>query len=457
MGIFGALTSAVTGMRAQSYALENISGNIANSQTTGFKRVDTSFEDLIPDTGLTNQLAGSVSAFSRSTNTVQGDIQNASVGTYMAINGDGFFVVQTPSNVVDGRPVFDGADLYTRRGDFQTNRDGYLVNGSGYYLMGIPIDPSTGNLAGSVPQVLQFNNDFIPASATSQIQYRANLPSYPLTAAHDSTVPGSELLNTTGFAADPLAAGAGTVLGVDATAFVQQTISGGSVTAYDSQGLPVNVQIRWAKTDSASTGGTDTWEMFYQSNANAGAADVAWQNAGQTYTFDANGKLSPPVTNVTLTGLTVNGNTIGDVTLLHGNDGLTQYSDRNGTVQVSVLQQNGYPAGNLQSLAVSDEGRLVGTYSNGRTIDLADITLARFNGTDYLKRVDGGAFMATPESGAALYGATGSIKGESLEGSNTDIADEFTKLIVTQQAYSANTRVISTSNDMVQDLLNMLR
>jgi flagellar hook protein FlgE len=308
-----------------------------------------------------------------------------------------------------------------------------------------------------VPQVLQFNNDFIPASATSQIQYRANLPSYPLTAAHDSTVPGSELLNTTGFAADPLAAGAGTVLGVDATAFVQQTISGGSVTAYDSQGLPVNVQIRWAKTDSASTGGTDTWEMFYQSNANAGAADVAWQNAGQTYTFDANGKLSPPVTNVTLTGLTVNGNTIGDVTLLHGNDGLTQYSDRNGTVQVSVLQQNGYPAGNLQSLAVSDEGRLVGTYSNGRTIDLADITLARFNGTDYLKRVDGGAFMATPESGAALYGATGSIKGESLEGSNTDIADEFTKLIVTQQAYSANTRVISTSNDMVQDLLNMLR
>src|SRR5918994_4035889 len=86
MGIFGALTTAVTGMRAQSYALENVSGNIANSQTTAFKRVDTSFEDLIPDNLPTKQLAGNVVATSRSTNNVQGDIQNASVGTFMAIN-----------------------------------------------------------------------------------------------------------------------------------------------------------------------------------------------------------------------------------------------------------------------------------------------------------------------------------------------------------------------------------
>src|ERR1043166_3820674 len=86
MGIFGALTTAVTGLRAQSYALENISGNIANSQTTAFKRVDTSFQDLIPDSPVNKQLAGSVVATSRSTNTVQGDIQNASIGTFMAIN-----------------------------------------------------------------------------------------------------------------------------------------------------------------------------------------------------------------------------------------------------------------------------------------------------------------------------------------------------------------------------------
>ena len=167
MGIFGALTTAVTGMRAQSFALENVSGNIANSQTTAFKRIDTSFVDLIPDEHPSKQLAGSVVANSRMTNTVQGDIQTASIGTFMAINGDGFFVVQKPSSFVDNRPVFDGIDRYTRRGDFQPDKNGYLVNGAGYYLMGIPVDPTTGNLVGSVPQLLQFQNDFLPAQPTS--------------------------------------------------------------------------------------------------------------------------------------------------------------------------------------------------------------------------------------------------------------------------------------------------
>ena len=79
---------------------------------------------------------------------MQGDFQSASIGTFMAINGDGFFVVQKPSSFIDGRPIFDGSDLYTRRGDFQTDKDGYLVNGAGYYLMGIPVDAKTGNLVG---------------------------------------------------------------------------------------------------------------------------------------------------------------------------------------------------------------------------------------------------------------------------------------------------------------------
>ena len=79
---------------------------------------------------------------------MQGDFQSASIGTFMAINGDGFFVVQKPSSFTDGRPIFDGSDLYTRRGDFQTDKDGFLVNGAGYYLMGIPVDATTGNLVG---------------------------------------------------------------------------------------------------------------------------------------------------------------------------------------------------------------------------------------------------------------------------------------------------------------------
>ena len=167
--------------------------------------------------------------------------------------------------------------------------------------------------------------------------------------------------------------------------------------------------------------------------------------------------MSPVVTSLTLTGATVNGVTLGNPVLNFGSGGITQFADTNGNVQVNQIQQDGFPAGQLQSVGVSTNGRIVGNYTNGRNLDLAEISVATFNGTNFLKRVNGGAFEVTDASGQALYGKAGTIVGSSLEGSNTDIADEFTKLIVTQQAYSANTKVITTSNTMVQDLLNMLR
>jgi len=664
MGVFGALTTAVTGLRAQSFALENVSGNIANSQTTAFKRIDTSFQDLIPDDPPSRQLAGNVIATSRATNTVQGDIQSASIGTYMAINGDGFFVVQKPSSFVDNRPVFDGINLYTRRGDFQPNKDGYLVNGAGYYLMGVPVDMTTGNLAGSVPELLKFQNDFLPAQTTTEITYRANLARYPLTPAHDTSVLGSELLNPVGYSANPLAippqaaqiigsgaailpdavavvtgtqvlpsgglvnadtfsingqainltagmtpaqvrdaintaapagvtasldgtshlvltsadadtaiavtgsatalftelgiavgttqptnlltqnavstgqtliitisgnpaltitfgTGVGqvstlaelntalagltggiasvntsngnmsistsgsntisvtgtatplvfgllttsalpsnqTVVANDLTTFLSESVGGGAITAYDVSGSPVNIQLRWAKIDSASLGSghTDTWNLFYQTNSVAAGTEPAWRNAGSDFAFDASGQMSPAIATLTLASVTVDGVPLGDIALVFGTGGLTQFADPNGGVQVNLLQQNGYAAGALQSVTVNDKGRVVGAYSNGRSLDLAQIMLANFSGANFLKRIDGGAFEATDESGVAIFIGSGKIVGSSLEGANTDIADEFTKLIVTQQAYSANTRVISTSNQMIQDLLNMLR
>lgn len=457
MGIFNALTNAVTGLRAQSFALENISGNIANSQTTAYKRIDTTFQDLIPDSPLSKQVSGSVSANSRSTNTVQGDIQNSSVGTFMAVKGQGFFVVQKPTQFVDNRPVFDGVNLYTRRGDFQPDKNGYLVNAAGYYLMGIPVDPVTGNTSGTVPQVMRFQNDFLPASATTTIDYRANLPSYPLTPAHSTDVPKSELLDPTAFSVNPLIAGTGTVVGSDVNTFLKQTLSGGAITAYDASGQPVNVQVRWAKVNGSAYGGTDSWQMFYSVDSKATGTEVAWKNAGQAFDFTSNGQLNPPVSTLSLTGVTIDGVSLGNLQVNFGSGGITQFADTGGAVQVNALAQNGYPAGNLQSVAVSDKGRLVGSYSNGRTIDLAEISLANFTGPEMLKHLDGGAFAATDESGPALFTSNGQIVASALEGSNTDIADEFTKLIVTQQAYSANTRVVTTSNSMVQDLLNMLR
>jgi flagellar hook protein FlgE len=160
---------------------------------------------------------------------------------------------------------------------------------------------------------------------------------------------------------------------------------------------------------------------------------------------------------VTLTGVSINGVPLNDITISHGADGITQFADVNGTAQINLLRQDGYPAGELQSISVNEKGRIIATYSNGRTLEMAEIVLASFNADNSLKRLDGGAFEATSESGAAQYGAPGKIIGKSLEGSNTDIADEFTKLIITQQAYAANTRIVTTSDSMLQETLNMVR
>jgi flagellar hook protein FlgE len=155
--------------------------------------------------------------------------------------------------------------------------------------------------------------------------------------------------------------------------------------------------------------------------------------------------------------VSVDGQSLGNLTLNVGSSGLTQFATTSGAVTINTLNQDGFAAGQLQSIAINNSGLVVGTFSNGQNIDLAEVPLVHFNGTNFLQALSGNAYAATTQSGAAIAGASGTIDGSSLEGSNTDIADEFTKLIVTQQAYSANTKVITTANDMVQDLLSVLR
>jgi flagellar hook protein FlgE len=604
MGIFDALNTAVSGLQSQSFALQNISGNIANASTTGYKGIGSSFEDLIPNaTTPSRQNAGGVTAFAKATITTQGTVSASSVATNMAINGDGFFNVQKATAVVDNAPVFSGVTDYTRRGDFQVNANGNLVNGAGYYLMGVAVDAKTGNATGNVPKVLQFQNNFVPAQATSAIQYGANLPTQPKTAASSTAAIGSLTaaggLNSADFATVPLpvgtnffsdapatpgaavagkdgnpitastllngpllgnsiatnfvagntitltgsggdivtftfvAAGAtgnqinvgdsvgtlmakiasvtgvsptltagaitlhsgsgedwsvssnnaaamtalsfpvlpvalprasspgtGIVIGNDLQPFSNESISGGAVTAYNAAGTPINVQLRWAKTDSATLGlgHKDTWNLFYQTNSTATGAQTAWQNVGTNFTFAADGSLSSPVgSSVSISNVTVDGTTLGTVSLNISTGALTQFASTAGAATINAISQNGFAAGQLQSVAINNSGIVVGTFSNGQNIDLAQVTLSHVNGTNYLKALDGGAYEVTDLSGPAIIGASGKISGSSLEGSNTDIADEFTKLIVTQQAYSANTKVITTANQMVQDLLNVLR
>jgi flagellar hook protein FlgE len=605
MGIFDALNTSVGGLRAQSFALQNISGNIANASTTGYKGIDTSFEDLIPDATTPNrQVAGGVDAFSQSTITTQGTVSATTVSTNMAINGEGFFSVQKPTSTTDNVPVFDGVTDYTRRGDFQVNANGNLVNGAGYYLMGVTVDAKTGNPTGNVPQVLQFQNNFIPAQATTAVTYAANLPTQPKTASSTSATTGSitavgglnpsdfgsnplpvgspappvdasivgtavnnkagnpisagtalsgtsgtdsltanfavgdtitvdgttitfvgsgatgnnqinitdnvgtllnkisiitgasettaggqvtlhtgtiqdlsiaggnanatSALQSLGFATVPIVkprgvgtnVGTGVVLGNDLQTFTNESISGGAVTAYNAAGTPVNLQLRWAKTDSASLGAghQDTWNLFYQTSTTATGNQAAWVNTGTDFTFNSSGALAAPSgTAIGVNGVTVDGQALGNMTVNITTGALTQFASTAGAATINTITQNGFAAGQLQSVAINNSGIVVGTFSNGQNIDLAAVTLSHFNGTNYLKALDGGAYQVTDQSGPAIIGASGTISGSSLEGSNTDIADEFTKLIVTQQAYSANTKVITTANNMVQDLLNVLR
>jgi flagellar hook protein FlgE len=748
MGIFDALNTAVAGLQSQSYALQNISGNIANASTIGYKGIDTTFEDLVAQSsGPTSQVAGGVQAFSQQTLTTAGTVTASTVATNMAINGDGFFSVMMPTSTVDNQPVFNGVTDYTRAGDFQVNANGNLVNGAGYYLMGVTVDPKTGNPLGSVPTVLQFQNNFVPAQATSTLQYAANLPTTPATTASttaaagtitaagglntgdftenptvlntppppygNSSVTGTAETGTTGTISDatllsstangsatgtavtvsgtaisgttvlstlapgfssgdtltvngktitfsstaatstsasggtinlttgtvqdvlsaidkisvttnpstisgtgaitlndnagslaitstpssdlavlgfsgttittpnalsnsfvagnsitvipssgfpsvngtpqkitfinttatppvdapvPAAAnttyldlggatpatvgkllstidtltgntstassvsstgavtldtgtvnnfsisssadgwslglgltqtetanrtggggpGQGVVIGSDVTAFTNESISGGAVTAYNASGTPVNLQLRWALT--STSGGQETWNLFYQTDTTATNSQVAWQNVGTNFVFNSDGALtSPSGAGITIPGVSVNGQQLGAVTLNLGSSGLTNFATTTGAATVNNFTQNGYAAGQLQSVAINDNGLVVGTFSNGQNLDLAQVTLSHFNGTNYLQALSGEAYAVTEQSGPAIAGASGTISGSALEGSNTDIADEFTKLIVTQQAYSANTKVITTANDMVQDLLNVLR
>jgi flagellar hook protein FlgE len=620
MGIFDALTTSVGGLQAQSFALQNISGNIANTSTIGYKGIGTSFEDLVPNAGsASTQVAGGVTASSQSTITSQGTVSSTTVATNMAINGDGFFSVQQPTGIVDNVPTFSGVTDYTRRGDFQLNANGNLVNGAGYYLMGEAVDPKTGNVTGNVPTVLQFQNNFIPAQTTTTINYAANLPSTPTTAISSSsasgtitaaggldplaftvnptltaasgfanatvtgiagtlssgTMSGSTPLSslTTNFSAvtpdtitvdgqtltfvSGVASGANqvsvnddvatllskidglsgataagfassvnsstgkitlstgtasslsisggtgnattalTALGIatgsgitypvtrttvnrpvtlqtnqagaseigvnanDNQTFLNQSISGGAVTTYDQTGNSVNLELRWAQTDSVALGAghTNTWNLFYQNNSSATGTQLEWTNVGQNFTFSSTGAMTNPTTPaITISGIQVGTQTLGtSVSFNVASGSLTQYASAGGNATINTVTQNGYAAGQLQSVAINNNGLVVGTFSNGQNLDLASVTLSHFNGTNYLQALNGDAYAANQQSGTAIIGASGTISGSSLEGSNTDIASEFTKLIVTQQAYSANTKVITTANSMVQDLLNVLR
>lgn len=425
MSLSGALSSAVSGLSAQSLALSTISANIANASTTGYKTEENSFDALISASGPTAEGAGVIAMTNRAM-TVQGDIAPSSVPTNMAINGAGFFVVAGSADSAAS------ADLYTRNGSFAANSDGYLVNSDGNYLKGYATD-STG-------KVLSAN---------------ASDPN-GLTAINVAATNGAPKATTT----------ATFVANLPADLAVGGKVSS-SIVAIDSQGVSQTIDQTWTKTSA------NTWTMAlaapYATNSGSTTATGTVSPASVTVTFDGAGVLAstnPSPVSLTLSGLSsgaadstfaLNLGTVGKT------DGLTQFASADASAGIAITSntQDGATPGSLASVAIDASGLVTAKYDNGVDVPIAKVPVATFPDEDSLNQVSGSTFSQSQASGNVVLstagtGTAGSISAGALESSTTDTAAEFNKMIVAQQAYSAAAQVLKAADTMYSTLIQAM-
>lgn len=435
MSIFGAMTTAIAGLSSQSTAFSNVGDNIANTQTVGYKSVDTTFDNYITVSNAAVNESGSVVARPSYNNSVQGSITTASNPLDLAISGSGFFPVSARSGTVNGAPTFDGTQLYTRAGDFKLDSNGYLVNSSGNFLNGWPVD-GTGAVDQTKLTQLQVGQSGYAPVATSTASISANLPASP-----SSTQPSY----TT------------------------------ELPVVDAQGTSRNLELTWTQP----TAGSNSWNLniTQQGSTNsianatvafgtAGNPDAAQGTLGSVTSNTAGVTTSPYVKGQDATikfaadfGLGTQPITL-DLGKFSGTDGMTQFAGTNYNLVSS--SQNGVKPGSFSSVSIQQNGNVQVNYDNGSSRVLAQVPVVTFASPDSLKRQDGQAFSATNESGTARVNQTGAngagaLVVSSLEGSNVDIASEFTKLIVAQRAYSANTKMVTTADDLLQQTIDMKR
>ncbi|WP_430473463.1 flagellar hook protein FlgE [Thalassospira lucentensis] len=428
MSLSSALNSAVLGLNAQSTSLGIISGNIANSETVGYKDSTAAFSSLVTTPGSTTQGYSNGVTTSTLTNvTSQGLIESDNTATSLAISGDGYFVV------TDG----NGDTYYTRAGDFSTDSDGDLVNSSGYYLMGYALNSDGDSASGTVPTstsaLSTINLDELTgtAEATSEASIVANLPA-------DADIGDS-------FAID--------------------------VEIFDSLGTSHTVTYNFSKTAA------NEWELDYSDPVlTSDGTTVTGTSAGGplTISFDSDGQLDSIVdgggTDVTDSAtLTVTGWTTGasdstvvtDMGTAGDNDGLVQYAsdDEDGDMTLYSVDQNGSNFSEISEIAISGDGVVSVTYENGESEPVYQIVLADFANADGLTGYSDTVFKESNTSGSYVLktpgdGGTGTISDYSLESSTVDTTTQFSKMIVAQQAYSAAAQVISTTSDMYDTLIS---
>ena len=413
------LNAAVSGIDANQTMLDVIGNNIANSNTTGYKTDRTEFEDLLGQQlssptaptatsgGVNPMSVGSgVRVASIGTSFVEGSLQQTGISTDVAITGNGFFIAHK-----------DGQTYYTRAGDLKTDASGNITTADGSFLQGYSA----------------INGVVTPNGTLGNLSVQSNSVAKPKESA-DITVGGN--------------------LPANATTPVQS-----SITVYDSLGRAVNVNLTFTPN------GANSWNMTGQSvDPSSGALTDAWATP-QTVTF-ANGALA------TINGTAVTGETkVAMTTPPPGWSGplaidfpattaagaLTQVA---GQQTAAATGQDGFASGTLRGFTIGADGTVSATFSNGESQSVGQLATALFSNNGGLVKTGATMFQASTNSGLPQIGAPGSggrgaLVDGSLETSNVDLGKELTNLIIAQSAYQANTKVVSTSNQVLQSLVQM--
>ena len=450
MSVFSALNVAVNGLDAQSRAFANVSDNLANTETIGYKRVDTSFQSLVTQSNSNINNPGGVSATPIYQNALQGNLTQVDSTTSLALQGNGFFAVSRGVVDATGQTSFSAERFYTRRGDFTLSKDGFLINGAGYFLTGYTIAADGSRSA--EPVEIKISALLDNPVATSMITYAANLP-----AGASATYESAE----------------------------------STLNLYDQVGGKHEMTIMWENAGTANSG---EWQLnivvkdgavvsgapanltltvpvnFSTSGATAGTIAPYGAGTGAGIEPGAGYAVVNPVTTVPQgkAQISFSANFLGagaqtmtlDLGTYGATGGVTQFADTD--LQVTTLQQNGIPRGAFQSLTIDKNGFVSLNYDNGSSKIFYQIPVVQFYASNNLQREEGNAFSQTIDSGTPRYSSSGelgagNITGNALETSNVDIASEFAKMIKYQRTYSANARVISTGSSMLEEIISVVR
>ena len=430
--LFGALDTAVSGLGAQSSAFSNISDNVANSQTTGFKGTETNFADYLTNSTASNNDSGFVVGRPGYRNDVSGTIATSSNPLALAIAGKGFFQVSQEIAGASGTTQLSPTQEYTRDGNFKLDANGYLVNDTGAALNGWVADPVTGVINQNAAAPIKVDQQAYAPVPTSNVSLNANLPASPA-----AGVPTQSQINVYD--------AKGTLHTVSLT-WTQSAADDWSVaiSSPDASSPALgNAEVKFGNASGNSVAAGTIGSIGNVSGAVTAAAYSASGPASLTFTADYGSGPQP---------ITVKLGTFGQ------SDGLTQYAGTQ--YSLGGITQDGDPPGTFSGVTIQPSGNVLANYSNGLTRVIAQVPLVSFAAPDALQRENGQNFTATVASGTALtnvagLGDNGSLVTSALEGSNVDIAAEFSKLIVAQQAYSANTKVVTTANELLQRTIDM--